>query len=59
MFEAAACVAIICGSALLALRWLISHKEMALAHSPVAELEFKLKTLEEKLLALQMSGMRR
>ncbi len=59
MFEAAACVAILCGSALLALRWLISHKEKSLAHAPIAELETKLKSLEEKLTALQMSGIRR
>ncbi len=47
----AASVAIVCGSCLVALRWVIAHRERKFEHAPLVEMQKKLDELEGRLMA--------
>ncbi len=44
-------VACLCGSGLLALRWVLSHREKKFEHLPLRQMQTKLDELEGKLLS--------
>lgn len=46
-----ACVALVCGSALVALKWVLRHRELEFTHIPLAEMQRKLEALEAKILS--------
>ena len=48
-------VAAACASSLLALRMWLAHKEKALVHAPLAQLEQRMSELENRLLGAQLN----
>ena len=46
-----ASVAVVCASGLVALRWVLAHREKKLEHEPIAALQMKMNDLENRLLS--------
>lgn len=49
MLAAALSVACVCGSSLVALRWVIAHREKSFANAPIAEMQRRLDEIQNQM----------
>ncbi len=49
-------VACVCGASLLALRWVLAHREKSFEHKPLAELQRELEALKTQILGRALNG---